>query len=497
MSEEPKRRSAHERIMELRKIFDIPEEKTSPEDDELEERARAARRKRMELAGTNEQYVAMFNRDPWTDEWLGPGPEPPDPFMLATSGASTKKEQEKEVKHWNAKSYKDWKKKYHPDIPVVHLPAEPKESKKIKKLRKKRMKREKKQNRQQQYDLAYWFLESWCTKQFRNELYMKYAGRLEELVDFCCWYASAWATEMTSEDKPALTVDDVMLSVAARKQDTAETVLDVDGLKFKRCEVAEKKRREYVADPYEDPFPDIPDEYWDEFCEWADKHPLKKYRKKAKSYGYNVVDAIGLRRIMFLKKINRRNKGFRKNLLRHDPLTGAAFVSKKKYEHHMRKQLDKFDQHRRDFVKMLDEMTAKGQISEDLAEKMMGDTKLVRQRVLKRHEEAYRRIKFNEKEIKKHNRRKQQEYEARRKWFKAHGSDINAPAFTVEIDGEEYTYEVTGKKGSKPMFIAKGPKSMQCTESVDSFLAPPRLMSTTPPTKPQGLGKDYDDIPDY
>lgn len=497
MSETYQRRSAHEKIMELREIFDIPEEETTPEEDEMEERARAARRKRMDIAITNERYVELFNRDPWTDEWLGPGPEPPDPFLMETSEQPTEKEKKNEAKLWNAKSYRDWQKKYCPDLPTIHLPAEPKESKQVKKLRKQRKKHESKVAKQQRYDLAYWFLECWCTKKFRNELYTKYAGKLEELVDFCCEYATAWAADLTYEDKPKLTIEDVALNTAIRNQEDEETVVDVGGLKFKRREVAEKKRKEYVADPYENPFPDIPDEYWDEFSNWADKHPIKKYRKKAKSYGYNVVDAIGLRRIIFLKKINKRNKGFRKNLLKHDPLTGAAFVSKKKYENHMKKQLTKFDKHRREFVKMLDEMVEQGQISEDLSEKLMGDTKLVRQRVLKRHEEAYKRIKFNEKEIKKENRRREKEYEARKKWFKDHGTDINAPAFTVEIDGEEYTYEVTGTKGSKPIFSAKGPRSAEYSESADSFLMPPILTSTSPPAKPVGLGPDYDLLPDY
>ena len=72
---------AHELIMKLRKEFDIPEEPISEEDAERERREREARAKRMELAETEEGYVKMFNRDPWTDEWLGPGPEPPMPFL--------------------------------------------------------------------------------------------------------------------------------------------------------------------------------------------------------------------------------------------------------------------------------------------------------------------------------------------------------------------------------------------------------------------------------
>lgn len=492
MGEGYKRKSAHERIMELRAAFDIPEENTTKEEDALEEQARAARLRRMELAGTNENYVKLFNRDPWTDEWLGPGPEPPDPFMETPA----EKPGKKAVKLWNAKSYADWKRKYYPEVPTVHLPAEPKESKEIRKLRKRRKKHEDKIEAQHRYDVAYWFLESWCTKKFRNELYYKYAGRLDELVQFCYEYAMAWCDELTNNNTETLTVNTIVCRMIARHQEESDTVVEVGGLKFKPRSKTDISRREYVADPYENPFPDIPDEYWEEFSAWADKHPLKQYRKKAASYGYHVVDASGLRRIAFLKKINRRNRGFRKNLLRHDPLSGAAFVSKKKYKSHMQKQLHKFDQHRRKFIAMLDDMVESGQISPELSERMMGDTQLVRQRVLKRHQEAYDRIKFNQKEIEKVNRRKKKEYEARKKWFKAHGSDIGAPAFTVDIDGEEYTYEVQ-KGGKKPIFIARGPKSIETSESAESFLSAPAYMSTEPPVKPKGLGPGYDELPQY
>ena len=495
------RMSAHEKIMQLRAAMDIPEEETDPEEDRRWEETRKLRLARMNSVTTNEEYVAKFNRDPYNDQWLGEGPDPDieivNKILYGDKNGKSKKDSSN-PKMWNLNSYLDWKKKYYPEVPTIHLPAEAPESKKVKKLRKKRKKMESKAARQEQYDLAYWFLESWCTESFRDELYMKYAGKLEELVDFCCEYATAWAEDLTHDERPEMTAEDVMDRVRYRQKEESEVVSDVGGIKFKRLGVAERKKREYVADPYEDPFPDIPDEYWDEFSDWADKHPLKEFKKLARSYGPHIVDAIGMRRIVFLKKINKRNKSFRKNLLKHDPLSGAQFVSKKKYEAHMKRQLEKFDKQRLAFVKMLDEMVAKGQISPEMSERMMGDTKLVRRRVLKRHQEEYERIKFNQKQIKKENEKRKKEYEARKKWFKDHGSDINAPAFTVEIDGEPYTYEAKKTSYGKTLYKMTSPSRLECSEDVDGFLQKPCLISETPPVPPDpDLGDDYNELPDY
>ena len=90
----------------------------------------------------------MFNRDPWTDRWLGPGPEPPDEFMDYTDKDIRKMEK---IHNDNI----EWKKKYIPEVTTIHLPKEAKESKKVKKLRKKRQKAEDKQSRQVKYDIAY------------------------------------------------------------------------------------------------------------------------------------------------------------------------------------------------------------------------------------------------------------------------------------------------------------------------------------------------------
>lgn len=68
-------------IQNLRKEFGIKENPETPEEYARRKKEEAARQKRMDLAGTDDNYVKMFQRDPYTDEWLGDGPEPPMPFL--------------------------------------------------------------------------------------------------------------------------------------------------------------------------------------------------------------------------------------------------------------------------------------------------------------------------------------------------------------------------------------------------------------------------------
>ena len=177
MSERTKRLSAHERIMQLRKEFDIPEEETDPEEDAKWERDREARRKRMDMAVTEENYVKMFGRDPWTDEVI-PGMKP-----TVEIAETSRKEKEQAAKKQTKISHAEWRAKYIQTLPTIHLPAEEKESKKIRKLRKKRKAYEEKQVRQQQIDIAYWWLETKLSKSYANELYYKYRNDIDGLID--------------------------------------------------------------------------------------------------------------------------------------------------------------------------------------------------------------------------------------------------------------------------------------------------------------------------
>lgn len=494
--EEPKRKrkTAHEKIMELRKEFGIPEEETSPEEDKYFEAKRQAARKRMELAGTDENYVKMFNRDPWTDRWLGPGPEPPDEFM----DYSDKDIRKMEKLH---NDQIEWKKKYVPEIPTIHLPKEAKESKKIKKLRKKRKKEEERQDRQVKYDVAYWWLESFLDEKEANRWYMEFAGRLEELVDAAYDAAIYWSTYMTHSTNKTLTDKEMYQRLKEKYEDEATTVENVGGLKFKRIEVAERHRREYNVDPYTVKCPNIPDEYWKDFKEWCKDKPIKKFKKKAKKYP--CMTAMGMRRIEYLKTINKQNKNWRKNLMMHDPITGASFVSEKKMKAALKKQLKKYDERRRGFVKMLDDMVEKGQISEDMANDWMGDTKLVRDRIRKQWEAEYKRSLVRQKENEKKYKKELKSFEARKKWFEKYGGDIKDKGFVVIDEEQGIKAGIINPGAEKPIYMCDtGTGTTWYSErSLDAALfgsgKPHEPNKPVKPTYSKEYWETYKELPDY
>lgn len=499
MSEQTRHLSAHERIMKLREEFGIPEEETDPEEDAKWERDREARQKRMDMAVTEENYVKMFGRDPWTDEPI-PGMKP-----TVEIAETSRKETEQAAKKQAKISHAEWRAKYIQSLPTIHLPAEEKESKKVRKLRKKRKAYEEKQVRQQQIDVAYWWLETQLSKSYANELYYKYRNDLDALIDLCYQWAVDWAEDMTWDEDPYIPIEEAAERLRQKRIDDAEVVEDVGGLKFKRRDVVEKHRREYNINPFENLFPDIPDEYWEEFCEWSKEEPLSKYRKQAKKYAYRNLSPYGLRRIAFLKKINKRNKSWRKNLMLHDPISGASFVSEKKMRSHIQAQLKKYDQQRKKLVTMLDHMVADGQISEDYANHMMGDTKLVRDRIRKRWEEEYDRMKVRHKEEMKRYKHQKKTYDARKKWYEKHGGKLGDLPVMFDVDGNEVKIQAIQPKSKHGKIIYRVDDGNGNTRYSESGLYD-ALDISKPPTEPSLPAKpnfskeyweDYNQLPPY
>lgn len=472
MNEEHKRRSASEYIAHLRKEFDIPEpDKMSKEELEQERREKEARHKRLLAAGTEEGYVKMFNRDPWTDEWLGPGPEPPMPFL---EDSLSEKKQASVIDKRKKKEHDEWAKRIMPTVPNVKMP-EIKETKAIRKARAKRDKETNKAERQVMYDVAYWLLNDFLDQKSAMEIYTQFADDFEGMVDYCYEFATEWAQYMTyePEDKD-LSIREFQERLAGRQQDREEVVENIGGMKFKRREVADRHKRWYEVDLTTDPFPDIPDEYWDEFCKWSKDHPIDEFRKKAKKMGWGVSPA-GLRRAKFLKHINKRNKGFRKNLMLHDPITGASFVSEKKMKEHFERQMKNFEKQRHEFAKMIDGMVERGELSKDAALNMIGSTEEAKDRITKRYREITKRARNNEKEIKKRLDHDKQVKKARAEWFKKFGYSIDdaQKPFTIEAAGEKLTVEVIQPKrpGGKKLYKVDRPgRGTDIAEDVESFM---------------------------
>ena len=444
-------------LSRLHKEFDIPEEKSTEEEDDYERRYRAARARRVEEAGYIDNYVRLFNRDYWTDEWLGPGPDPGYQYMEPASKKTKVSDKEIEQKDWLQK----FSRRKMPNVTISS--SEPKA---VKRARKERKKYEDSVLRQKKYDLVYWFMESYLKPDFAKSIYAEYANRFDEMVDDMYEYATNWLDYVNHYTDEDLTIDDVMFNVEDRYSDEKEVIVDVGGMKFKRLESAERKRRHYETDWTVDSCPDIPDEYWAEFKKWCKDQPLKKYEKKAKKLGLGKsVGAIGLRRIAFLEKINKRNKGFHKNIMKSginlfDPATGQSFISEKKMKEYVHKRMKKYDEQRAKFIDLLDGMVKRGEISEDMAIGWMDDTKEARERIHERYKAMSKRITDGRKKHGKpkfdheHEKRYHKERDA---WFKKFGADPNDQAFTISFDGERNNVTNIAKRGKPPIWRVDRP----------------------------------------
>ena len=286
---------AHETIMRLRKEFNIPEEPISKEDEERERREREARAKRLELAETEEGYVKMFNRDPWTDEWLGPGPELPMPFL---EDNLPKKEQKKAMKERQEREHQEF-------IEKMGL------------------------NNKQMYQRANWFLQEYAAPWYKDKIMKRFDYDIESIVIFCNEQVEAleflnhWE-EVNNKDKR--TDREKMDAIEARKEERELGIEVRDGIRWEPVNVAYSNKKEIEIDMNEG-IPDIPNEHWDEFSKWEKKNPMKKFKNKARKWRCSEITA---RRIVFLKMINSRNKKWRKNMVMRDPLTGMTFLSEKK-----------------------------------------------------------------------------------------------------------------------------------------------------------------------
>ena len=171
---------AHEMIMKLRKKLDIPEEPISKEDEDRERREYLARAKRMELAGTEENYVKMFNRDPWTDQWLGPGPEEPMPFL--EDHLPKKKANKAIIERLQRESIEFLNKIcIHDKLPRKSLP---KEKMQVKEYSDKKKSKKKDKYTKEEYQKANWFLQEYAAPWYKDKIHRE-CKTFEDLMDRC------------------------------------------------------------------------------------------------------------------------------------------------------------------------------------------------------------------------------------------------------------------------------------------------------------------------
>lgn len=451
--------------MRLRKEFDIPEEYVSEEDLERDRREQEARAKRLEVAETEENYVKMFNRDPWTDEWLGPGPEPPMPFL---EDDLSKKEQKEAIKERKEREHREFIDKFqlYTKLPVREMKA-PKETKKIKKERKKLKKKHKKL----EYQIANDLIQNYFTEEYKDKMFAECNYDVELIVAECLDFYEGlkWLNHVSEiQKKDHRTQKEMFDAVYDRIEDRNNGVVEKDGIRWAPVDVAYADKKEIDTDP-RNGYVDIPDELWDEFSEWADKHPMKKYKKKAREWNTDVINA---RRIMFAKKVNKRNKNFRKNMVMTDPLTGMAFVSEKKFKKYKDEQIKRFAKQRKEYAAYVKEMVDKGYISEDYMVTFLGDDEEAIKRVKKRYKEVEERAKAHSKKMKEEEEHKKKRDKERIDWFRKYGyevEDTDKP-FEIVADGETLTIRPC-KSGKRKIWALDQKGSTKYAEHIEDFMS--------------------------
>lgn len=421
-------------IMKLRKEFDIPEE-FSQEEVEQDFKERAARRKRMEIAGTQENYVKLFNRDPWTDQWIGTGPEPEPPMPFLEDEMSPKAAAKAVEKRLLAER-EEFKRKFNLDKELPKAKIEP--SKETKKIRKAREKRKKEKFTQNQYQRAYWYLHEYLKPEFKDQYYDMFLGDVDGLVKFANDQVDGleFLAEQARLQKKYkhMSQEDLIQEYFAEKEAVEKGIVVEDGIRWEPVDVSYENRKE-VEINY-DGLVEIPDVHWDAFVKWSDKHPLKEFKKKARKHGWSTIKE---RRIKFLKKLNKKNKSFQKQMVLRDPITGMAFVSEKKMKKYNERAIERFAKQRKQYSKYVRKMVDKGYISEDYMETMLGDDKEVIDRIKARYKRVEDRAKKEAKKHEKELEHKKKRDKERIDWFKKFGYDVvdSDKPFEIMADGEK------------------------------------------------------------
>lgn len=268
-------------------------------------------------------------------------------------------------------------------------------------------KAKKKKLKQEQYDRAYWFLNTWCEPWFADDLYAMYPD-VDDLVQFCCEYYEGWVTYCTHDEDRFLTNEELVEYMEEKKEEEESHIVDVGGMKFRPLTERYKHKKEY--DIEDDTTPDIPAKYWKQFKKYCKKHPLDK------------PSDLYPRRVKFLKKINRRNKKFRKNMMLLDPYTGLSMMSEKKMVKRLNQIVEENKQRTKNFTEFLKDMVDKGYMTKDTMAEFVDKSSSVIDYARGRLEEAKEAKKRWDKEREREERRRQDYYRRRDKWFKANGN---------------------------------------------------------------------------
>ena len=332
-------------IDKYRKIFGIKEKPTSEEERLIERAEVAARERRMEEAETEDGYVRLFHRDPWTDEWIGDGPEEDMPYL-----------QEELDKVFGKKSAPDAKEAVS-DVVAERLniiersrmPQYTKKSeltKKEKKTLKKELeklqnlsKKKKKKYRDEmnrhiqsrlsneakyrdKYMYTYWLLCEFYKKSYAKLVIDEWLDKgltFNEMVEE--GYNEAWCIINLTNcvvDHTVSTEEACKLLRKERKERKEQEELEAKGYQFE-AGLVWKPVNNIVepliyrsCDPTDGTDHEIPEVLEDDFEAWCKDNPLKKFRAKARILN---TTAANVRKCKYLKMCNKRTKNLRETML--------------------------------------------------------------------------------------------------------------------------------------------------------------------------------------
>ena len=327
-------------IDNLRKEFGIKANPESPEEYARRKKEEEARHKRMEAAGTEDNYVKMFQRDPYTDEWLGDGPEPPMPFL---EDELEEEEQQTAMDERKAREAEEKEKLYAMRRPILHIkPAlSKKEAKQVKKEAEKLQKMSKKKRKklerirnakdaerhnadhmwQEKCDWTYWLLFEFLKRKFACELVENWIDRkltfdemVQEGYDKAMYFVHSTncVTDHRVPEKKAF-----KLLVKQKKQakyDRKHGIFEAHGLKWQSLPDLEgwSQVAAYPCDPLDGEEHEVPAVHKVAWKKWKKDHPVKEFEKKARKLGVMAAD---LRICTFIKMMNKKTRKTRRAII--------------------------------------------------------------------------------------------------------------------------------------------------------------------------------------
>ena len=348
-----------------------------------------------------------------------------------------------------------------------------------KKLRKKKKKAKKLRKKKLEY--TDWFMNEFLSESEASEMYREYAGRVEELIEYCYDITSqfikhysyhkkytweeylAWKEKRERKEAKKREKKEARRAYKeAYRKETAKYGYSqvVGGLEFKPLgafyhDIMDVDAEFIPVGPDDTAY--IPVAQRDRFEKYCENHPIdKKMQRNAQAYGISV---FRYRRIKFLQKLNKKNKKKRKEVFGtanpFDRIYPTSKRQEKKFFEELRKKVEESS---RQLRAQYDDMVSQGIVMPEDALRIVCDEDITREeyeRLRKHYQRLWDMYKHSELYEKRMARMEEQERAADevdrvireinapaerqrtkevRKWFRKYGAKQNDPAFQIDED---------------------------------------------------------------